>query len=217
MGKIKVLVVDDHAIMRDGIRALLDLHDGIQIIGEASEGKEAVEKARELMPDVIIMDIGMPEMDGLEATRRIRKKSPEIRVVILTQHDNKEYVLSAIKAGAAGYVPKRALGSDLVSAILAVHRGDSFLYPSAAVALIEGYLQRADVEEGPYDRLTGREREILKLIAEGHTSREIADLLFISLKTVLNHRAKTMEKLDIHNRTELIKYAMRKGLVSMDT
>ncbi len=215
MDKIKILVVDDHAILRDGIRALLGLHDDIKIVGEASEGKEAIEKARELMPDVVVMDIAMPGMDGLEATRRIRKKSPKVKVLVLTQYDNREYTLSAIKAGAAGYVPKRALGSELVSAIRAVHRGESFLYPSAAAALIEDYRQQA--EEEPYDRLTAREREILKLIAEGPTSREIADMLRISLKTVLGHRTKIMEKLGIHNRTELIKYAMRKGLVSMDT
>ncbi len=214
MDKIKILIVDDHALMRDGISALLALHDDIEIVGEASEGKEAIEKARELSPDVIIMDIVMPGMDGLEATRRIRKKSPEVKVLALTQHDNREYVLSAIKAGTAGYVPKRALGSELVSAIRAVYKGDSFLYPSAAAALIEDYLHQ--VEEEPYDRLTAREREILKLVAEGHTSREIADMLFISLRTVLGHRAKMMEKLDLHNRTELIKYAMRKKLVSLD-
>ena len=215
MDRIKILVVDDHAIMRDGIRALLSLHDDVEIVGEASEGKEAVDKAQEFAPDVIVMDIAMPGMDGLEATRRIRKRSPAVKVIVLTQYDNKEYVLSTIKAGAAGYVPKRALGSELVSAIRAVHRGDSFLYPSAATALIEGYRQQAEGE--PYDRLTEREREILKLIADGHISREIADMLFISLKTVLGHRAKIMEKLDLHNHTELIKYAMRKGLVSMDT
>jgi len=216
MDKIKVLVVDDHAILRDGIRALLGLHDDIEIVGEASEGKEAIEKAQQLVPDVVIMDIAMPGMDGLEATRRLGKKSPKMKVLVLTQYDNKEYILSVIKAGAAGYVPKRALGSELVSAIRAVDKGDSFLYPSAATALIEDYLQQAEGEE-PYDRLTAREREILKLIADGHTSQEIADMLFLSLKTVLGHRAKIMEKLDLHNRTELIKYAIRKGLVSTDT
>lgn len=215
MDKIRILVVDDHAVLRDGIRALLSTHEDIEIVGEASEGKEALAKVRELVPDVVVMDIAMVGMDGLEATRRIRKKNPEVKVLVLTQHDNREYILSAVKAGAAGYVPKRALGSDLVSAIRAVRKGGSFLYPSAAAAVIEDYLRQ--VEEEPYDRLTDREREILKLIADGHKSREIAAMLFISLRTVLGHRTKIMEKLNIHNHTELIKYAMRKGLVEMDT
>ena len=214
MEKITVLIVDDHAIMRDGIRALLSIHNDIEAIGEAAEGREAIEKVRELVPDVVIMDIAMPGMDGMEATRRIVKEKPKVKVLVLTQHDNKEYVLSAIKSGATGYVPKRALGSELISAIRAVYRGDSVLYPSAAAALIEDYRLRAEAD--PYDRLTAREREILKLIAEGHTSQKIADMLVISLKTVLGHRTKIMQKMDIHNRTELIKYAMRKGLISMD-
>ncbi len=215
MSKIRILLVDDHAVLRDGVRALLETHDDIEIVGEASEGKEAIEKTRELSPDVVIMDIAMAGMDGLEATRRITKKHPAVKVLVLTQYDNREYIISAIKAGAAGYVPKRALGADLVSAIRTVCKGESFLYPSAAAALINDYLHQ--VEEEPYDRLTAREREILKLIADGHTSREIAEMLYLSLKTVLGHRTKIMDKLDIHNRTELIKYAMRKGLVTMDT
>ncbi|MFH0913889.1 MAG: response regulator transcription factor [Chloroflexota bacterium] len=214
MSKIRILVVDDHAIMRDGIRALLSLSDDIEIVGEASEGREAVAKAQQLRPDVVVMDIAMPGLDGLEATRRIVKDNPSVKVVVLTQHDNREYILSAIKSGAAGYVPKKALGSELVSAIRAVKAGESFLYPTAATALIEDYRHQAEGE--PYDRLTPREREILKLIAEGHTSQAIAKMLFISLKTVLGHRTKVMEKLDLHNRTDLIKYAIRKGLVSVD-
>ncbi len=216
MDKIKVLLVDDHTILRDGIRSLLSLHDFIEIVGEASEGMEAVDKAREFAPDVIVMDIAMPGMDGLEATRRIMKQNPNVKVIALTQYDDNEYVILAIKAGCAGYVPKRALTSELVSAIQAVHQGGSFLYPFAANALIEDYRKKSQTRD-LYDHLTPREREILKLVAEGHTSREIAGMLFISLKTVLGHRARLMEKLGLHNRTELIKYAMRKGLVSLDT
>ena len=216
MNKIKVLLVDDHAIMRDGIRALLSIHDDIKIVGEASEGQEAIEKTQDLSPDVVVMDVAMPDMDGIEATRRIRKQSPKVKVIVLTQYDNKEYVLSAIKAGAAGYVPKRALGSELVSAVRAVNRGESFLYPSAAAALIDDYRRQAKTAD-PYDQLTPREREILKLIAEGHTSREIADALFISLKTVYGHRTKIMDKLGLRNRTDLFKFAVRKGLLTLDT
>jgi DNA-binding NarL/FixJ family response regulator len=216
MAKIRILIVDDHAIVRDGIRALLSLDNTMEIVGEAEDGRQAVEKAQELVPDVIVMDIGMAGMDGLEATRRINKKNPKIKVLVLTQHDNKEYVLSTIKAGAAGYVPKRALGSELVSAIHAVHRGDSFLYPSAATALIQSFRQLPK-ESDPYEKLTAREREVLKLIAEGYTSREIGEMLFISPKTAMGHRMKVMEKLDLHNRSEIIKYAVRKGLVSMES
>ncbi|MFC1910054.1 response regulator [Chloroflexota bacterium] len=216
MDKIKIMVVDDHAILREGIRALLGLEEDIVIIGEASEGNEAVIKARELNPDIIIMDIAMPGLDGLEATRLIKKKNPKVKVLILTQHDNKEYIISTIKAGATGYVPKRALGSELVTAIRAVHKGESFLYPSAAMTLIEEYRSQT-LKIDPYDSLTAREREVLKLIAEGRTSKEIAAMLYLSLKTILAHRSRIMEKLNIHNRTELIKFAMRKGLVSIDT
>ncbi|MBI4188169.1 MAG: response regulator transcription factor, partial [Chloroflexi bacterium] len=140
MEPIKILIVDDHALMRDGIRALLVPHDDIKIAGEASDGNEAIQKVREVTPDVVVMDIAMPGMDGLEATRRLKKKNPTVKVLVLTQNDNKEYILSAIKAGADGYVPKRALGSELVSAIRTVYRGDFFLYPSVAAVLIEDYL-----------------------------------------------------------------------------
>jgi DNA-binding NarL/FixJ family response regulator len=214
MPKIKILIVDDHAMLREGIRALLTLHKDIEVIGESSDGKEAVDKADELKPDIVILDIAMPGMDGLEAARRIKKKNPEIKILILTQHDNKEYILSAIKAGMSGYVPKRALASELVTAIHAVYEGNPFLYPNAASALIEDY--REHVNEETDDKLTGRQREILKLIAEGHTSKAIGQMLNISLKTVQGHRAKVMEKLVIHNRTELIKYAMHKGLIALD-
>jgi DNA-binding NarL/FixJ family response regulator len=214
MAKIRVLVVDDHALLRDGIRALLSVHDDIEVVGEATEGREAINLVRQLSPDVVLMDIAMPLMDGLEATRRIHKENPKVKVLILTQHDSKEYMLSSVKAGAAGCVPKRAVASELISAIRIVHQGDSYLYPSVAKVLIKDYLQK--MEQDPYERLTNREREVLKLVAEGRTSRDIAGLLCVSIKTVLGHRTKVMEKLDIHNRTELVKYAIRKGLITVD-
>ena len=214
--KIRILVVDDHAIMRDGVRALLGIQDDIEVVGEAADGREAVTQALELRPDVVLMDIAMPGLDGLEATRRITRKLPSAKVLVLTQHDNREYVLTAIKAGAAGYVPKRALGSELVTAVHAVHRGDSFLYPSVASVLIDGYRRGDTNVDAGFGGLTTREREILKLIAEGHTSREVGEILNISLKTVQGHRTRIMSKLDLHNRTELIKYAMRKDLVTLE-
>lgn len=215
MDKIKVLVVDDHAVLRDGIRALLDVPEDIEMVGEASEGKDALEKAQELAPDIVLMDLMMPGMDGLEATRRLKKKTPKVKVLILSQHDNREYILSAIKAGATGYVVKKALGLELVSAIRAVYSGFFYLHPSVTEPVVTEYLKQAENE--PYDSLTAREREILKLIADGNTSREIADTLFISLKTVIGHRARIMEKLELHSSTELIKYAIRKGLIAIDT
>ncbi|MFC2018591.1 response regulator [Chloroflexota bacterium] len=215
MNKIQVLIVDDHAILRDGIRALLALHDDIEVVGEAANGREAIDKVRELTPDVVFMDIAMPVMDGLEATRRIHKESPKVKILILTQYDNREYVLSCVKAGASGCIPKRAVATELVSALRVVHRGDSYLYPSVANVLLQDYLRR--VESDPYDGLTDREREVLKLVADGRTTKEIAELLCISPKTVLGHRTKIMEKLDIHHRTELVKYAIRKGLTTADT
>lgn len=212
MIKKRILVVDDHAIMREGIRLLLGLQEDIEIVGEASDGFEAIKKVQELTPDVIIMDIAMPNMDGLEAIRRIKKKNPKIRILVLTQHDNKEYVLSAIKAGSSGYVTKSALGSELVSAVRTVYNGEAFLYPTAATALVGGYLHHS--EEDPYDSLTNREKEVLKLVAEGYTSRQIGEQLLLCEKTVTGHRTRLMGKLDLHNRTELVKYAIRKGLAA---
>jgi len=216
MERIRVLIVDDHAILREGIRALLKLSSDIEVVGEAGDGLEAISKVRELSPDIVLMDIAMPGLGGLEATQEIHKQYPDSRVVILSQHDDSEYVFPILKAGAAGYILKKAVGTELVAAIRAVHQGGSFLYPSVATAVIEGYIQRGEDAESSYDRLTDREKQVLRLIAEGRTNREIAEMLSVSVKTVIAHRANLMEKLDIHNRTELVKYAIRKGLVQVD-
>lgn len=215
MDKIKVLVVDDHSIMRDGIRALLSLYKDIEIVGEALDGKEAIEKTQELSPDVVLMDISMPHMNGIEATRWIAKHCSNVKIVIVTQYDNYEYLISSISSGASGYVPKVCCESDLVLAIRSVYRGELFLHPSMFTDLVRGYLHQ--IENEPQSNLTCRELEVLRLIAEGQTSRQIADNLVISHKTVLTIRANIMKKLGLHNQIDLFKYAIHEGLIKTDT
>lgn len=214
---IRVLVVDDHTILREGIRLMLEHHADIKVVGEASDGLEAVERVGMLRPDVVLMDIGMPRLDGLGATRRIREQYPEVRVLILSMHDDEEYVFPILEAGAAGYVLKKTAGTELVSAIRAVHRGESFLYPSVAKKVVEDYLRRQrQPADDPYDGLTPREIEVLKLVAEGLTNQEIADRLYLSIKTVQAHRGNIMQKLDLHDRVDLVKYALKKGLIRLE-
>ena len=217
MQKIRVLVVDDHTIVRDGICALLGLAGDMEVVGEAANGREALEMVRKLMPDVVLMDMAMPVMGGLEATRRIHKEFPKVKVLALTQYDDKAYVFQVIEAGASGFISKTAASSELASGIRSVHRGDSFLSPSVARFLVEDYQQVASTKGGqdPYEQLTDREREVLKLAAEGYTTQEIADMLVLSPKTVEGHKTNLMSKLDIHNRTELVKYALRKGIITV--
>lgn len=217
MQKIRVLVADDHTIVRDGICALLSLAGDIEVVGEAANGLEALEKVKELAPDVVLMDMSMPIMGGLEATRRIRKNFPQIKVLALTQYDDKEYIFPVIEAGARGFISKVAASSELTSGIRAVYRGESFLSPSVAKILVEEFQQgigRRDRQD-PYEELTERERDVLKLLAEGYTTQEIADMLIISPKTVEGHKTSLMAKLDIHNRTDLIKYAVRKRIIAI--
>ena len=217
MKKIRVLVVDDHAIVRDGICALLGLVGDMEVVGEAANGKEALEMVSKLMPDVVLMDISMPVLGGLEATRRIHKELPGVKVLVLTQYDDREYVFPVIEAGACGFISKTAASSELASGIRSVHRGDSFLSPSVAKLLVEDYQQGASTRKShdPYEQLTDREREILKLLAEGYTTQEIAKMLVISPKTVEGHKTNLMAKLDIHNRIDLVKYALRKGIITV--
>ena len=217
MQKIRVLVVDDHTIVRDGICSLLGLTPDIEVVGEAANGKEALEVLRKLMPDVVLMDLAMPVMGGLEATRQIAKEFPRIKVLALTQYDDREYVFPIIEAGACGFISKMAASSELTSSIRSVYHGDSFLSPSVAKLLVENYQQEASTvrSRDPYEQLTDREREILKLLAEGYATREIANMLTVSPKTVEGHKTSLMAKLDIHSRTDLVKYALRKGIITI--
>jgi len=216
MGKIRILLVDDHTMFRAGLRVLLELYPDFEVVGEAGDGQEALAQVRELAPDVVLMDIAMPGLDGLMTTRRIREESPQSKVIVLTQHENREYITPALKVGASGYVLKRAADEELVSAIRAVYQGQTYLDPLVAGIVVDDYRRRLEgLPQGdPYESLTDREREVLVLVAKGHTNREIAELLHISPKTVDFHRTNLMRKLDLHNRTELTRFALRRGLVT---
>lgn len=217
MRQIKVLIVDDHTLVRDGIRALLVLASDIEVVGEAANGKEALEKVKHLAPDVVLMDLAMPVLGGLDTTRRIRKEFPGTKVLVLTQYDDSDFVVPAIEAGARGFITKMAAFSELATAIQAVYKGASYLSPSAAAALVEECQQKpgAEGEKDPFDQLTDREREVLKLVVEGHTAKEIADMLIVSPKTVEWYKSSLMDKLNVHNKTDLIKYAIRKQIITL--
>jgi DNA-binding NarL/FixJ family response regulator len=217
MAKIRVLVTDDHAIVRDGICALLALTGDIEAVGVATNGKEALDMVVKVSPDIVLTDVVMPIMDGLEATRRIRKQFPQIKVIVLTQYEDREYVLPVIEAGASGFISKIAASSELTSAIRSVYRGDSFLSPSIARLLVDDYRQlaREGRNKDTFEELTGREREILKLLVEGRSTPEIARMLVISPKTVDRHKTNLMSKLDIHSRLDLFKYALRRGIITV--
>ena len=213
---IRVLLADDHTLVREGIRMCLEAIGDIAVVGEAANGKEAVELALGLEPDVVLMDISMPILSGIEATAQIKKSRPTIQVVGLSMYDNEEYVTRLLQAGASGYVLKRSAATELAAAVRAAHAGEAFLYPSIARRVIDDYLRRLD--RAPTTAgLTPREREILGYIVEGRTNREIAGLLTLSVKTVENHRTNLMAKLDAHDRGQLIRAAERLGLVASST
>lgn len=215
MAKIKILVVDDHAIVREGVRMILAKETDLEVVGEAADGQEALDLTKRLQPQVVVMDISMPGMGGIEATQTIRETFPTVQVLALTMHEDETYVFQLLRAGAAGYVLKRAAAQDLVQAVRAAAKGEAFLYPSVARKVVEDYLKRVEAgeERERYDGLTGREKEILTLIASGSSNQQIAEKLFISIKTVQTHRAHILEKLGLHDRTELVRYAIRKGLI----
>ena len=215
MSEIRLLLVDDHEVVRTGLRMLLESQADMVIVGEASTGSQAIAMAQELSPQVVVMDITLPDISGIEATRRLKQLFPEMAIVALTIHEDEQYFFEMLKAGATGYVPKRAAPEDLISAIQAAYAGEVYIYPSLAKALVSDFLSRA--EEGPVksamDDLTEREQEVLRLLAEGFTNDEIADQLVISRHTVARHRENLMRKLNLHSRGELVKYAIRKGLI----
>lgn len=216
--KIKLLLADDHAVVRSGLRMLLSAQPDMEIVAEAETGVETVAKTKEFRPDVVLMDVEMPEMNGIEATRRIKQSVPETAVLALTMYEDEQYFFEMLKAGASGYVPKRAAPDELVNAIRTVSQGEVFLYPTLAARLVNDYLNRDEtaVAEDTEEDLTPREREVLIQIAEGLTNPEIADVLSISVKTVDRHRENIMRKLNLHSRVDLVKYAIRKGLIDLE-
>ena len=207
---MRVLIADDHGIVRSGLRKLLESEDGIEVVAEAGDGVEARDRALEVRPDLAILDVKMPGMNGLEATRAIRETAPDVSVLVLSMHDEDRYLFEALKAGASGYVLKRAADRELIEAIRAVERGEPFLTPEAQRTLIKDVLERGSSGE---EELTPREEEVVKLVAEANTTKQIAELLHLSEKTVENHRANAMRKLGMRDRVELVRYAIRRGLI----
>jgi DNA-binding NarL/FixJ family response regulator len=215
MSKIRVLIADDHAILREGVRALLRLSDDMEVVGEAADGQEAIEACRALDPDIVLMDVAMPGLGGLEATLQIRRECPRTRILVLTQYADREYVARFLKAGVSGYVLKKAAGVELAAAIRAVARGGLVLDPDVARDAVGE--PRRDAEqraEDPYESLTDREKQVLRLVAEGKSNKEIAEVLGISVKTAMSHREHVMRKLDMHSRTDLIRFAIRRGVIT---
>jgi len=218
VGKIRVLLAEDHTIVRKGLRALLDDETDIEVVGEAEDGRETVRQVERVHPDVVLMDITMPLLNGVEATRQIKAQYPEVQVLGLTRHENEEYIYQLLRAGASGYVVKQAAPAELVEAIRAVSQSETYLSPSINPSVVEEYIRQAKamVKSGPDERLTPREREVLQLVAEGRTNREIAQVLSISVKTVEHHRANLMSKLDLYSAAELTQYAIRTGVIDVD-
>lgn len=224
MSIIRIVIADDHTLVRGGMRALLEELSGVEVVGEASDGREALRLVEEQLPDLVLMDIAMRGLNGLEATSHITRDFPQVRVIILSMHVNEEYVLQALRAGASGYLVKDSAISELELAIKAVTRGETYLSPPVSKHVISEYVRRVGSQiaadnlhdQPPLERLTLRQREILQLIAEGRTTQEIAQALQISVKTVETHRTQLMERLDIHDVAGLVRFAIRSGLVDLD-
>lgn len=223
MGKIRLLVVDDHAVLRAGLKALLSSQQDLEVVGEAADGEEALALVEELQPDLVLMDLAMPGMGGLEATRLLRQKHPKTKVLVLTMHEDEDYLRETLQAGGAGYVPKKAADIELLSAIRAVANGDLYLYPAFTRFFLEEMMGKKDAAVQPeeakegYELLSDREREVFKLVVLGHGNREIANRLFISVKTVETYKMRIMRKLGLKRRSELVRFAFEEGLVTLET
>lgn len=217
--KIRVLIADDHAIVREGLHTLLETQPDIEVVGEATDGDEAVKMTGRLLPDIVLMDLTMPRLSGLEAIGQIKRQHPEIKILVLTMHESDDYFFKTLESGASGYFIKGGSSSELVSALYTVWNGDVFIYPSMTKKLLSDYVRRVNSgsDRETYDGLTTREREILKLIAQGNTNQEIADLLVLSVATVQTHRAHIIAKLGLHRRADLVKYAIRRGFITLDS
>ncbi len=216
MSKTKLLLADDHSVVRSGLRLLLQSDGDIEVVGEAADGMEAVAKAKELLPDVVLMDITMPRLNGLEAARQIRRENDKVAILFLTMHQNEEYFFQALNVGGSGYVPKSAEDTEVLTAVRAAAVGETYIHPSVARILVTDYLgrNRHAVAQDPYETLTSREKEVFHYIASGQTNRQIAEALQLSANTVHNHRTSIMEKLGLHNHMELLKYGIRKGIIT---
>jgi DNA-binding NarL/FixJ family response regulator len=218
MGRIRVIIADDHGILREGIRALVSLSSDIEVVAEVADGRAAVDACKALDPDVVLMDIAMPGLGGLEATLELKREHPRTKVLVLTQYEDREYVRRFLKAGVSGFVLKKAAGSALIDAIRAVHGGGLVLDPQVAREAMEE-LGKPEQTSGqdPYETLTDREKQVLKLVAEGHSNKEVAEVLGISVKTAMTHREHVMEKLDLHNRTDLVRFALKRGVIRVES
>jgi DNA-binding NarL/FixJ family response regulator len=209
----RILIADDHAIVRSGLKKVLDAKPDLEVVAEAEDGADAVAKALEEDVHLAILDVSMPRMTGIQAAAELHKRKPELKTLMLSMHDSEQFLFEALKAGASGYVLKSGADTDIVDAVRAAMRGDSYLYPSAVTSLVRDYVERGDRGEEEFDVLTPRELEVLKLIAEAYTSKQIADELFISIKTVDRHRQNILEKLGMRDRVELTRYAIKRGLI----
>jgi DNA-binding NarL/FixJ family response regulator len=219
MGSIKVVLAEDHEVVRQGLKTLIEREIDLEVVGEASNGKEAIDLTGEKLPDIVLMDITMPRLNGFEATRRILESFPDVKLLMLTAHDDKDYIFRSLEAGASGYLVKKTAADELIKAIHTVHGGGAYLGSSITKTVVEKIKDQFEdsSKAGLFRDLTGREKEILQLIAEGHSTKEIADLLYISKNTVSTHRKNLMKKLDLHNVAQLTQYAIAKGLIEPGT